>query len=538
MNEKHSERKWWMWYGALVIIITTIPYYIAYSQDYHHLFTGFIFGVEDGNSYIAKMLSGANGNWLFKTPYSTQNQRGFLAFFPYLLLGKLTAGSAQHEQLVVLFHAYRCAASLFLIYATYQLASVLIINPSLRKICTVIATVGGGLGWLIVLDAHRLFQIQIPLEFYSPETFGFLSLLGLPHLAAARAFLFFGFIFYLRKEQSGRTRLLASLSWLMIGFFQPLTIATGWIYISAHITFVFIIQRLLWKVSLKTMWLNWKSNILTAVLMMLASSPWVIYNLISFSSDPYLTGWVSQNIIKSPPFVDYLFSFGLMILLALPGIWMILTREKKPALLLPAIIVLLFPLLAYVPHNLQRRFPEGIWFAMTIAGFYMLDGTRIRHAKTISSALLVISLISPIIILVGGIQAALTPYSPLYRSAEEINAFNFIADNVSEGSVIASSYKTANALPAWAPVTVMTGHGPESVNLEETERALRNFFSERFDRTEEIDFLEEFSVDFVVYGPFEHEIGNWNPDELFYQIVYDEGQYQIYRVIDLHFNEE
>jgi hypothetical protein len=73
-------------------------------------FTGFVFAVEDGNSYIAKMLLGANGAWLFRTPYTADPQRGVLAFLPYLLLGKLAAGEGIHEQLVALFHLFRILA--------------------------------------------------------------------------------------------------------------------------------------------------------------------------------------------------------------------------------------------------------------------------------------------------------------------------------------------------------------------------------------------------------------------------------------------
>ena len=39
---------------------------------------GFIFAVEDGNSYIAKMLSGVQGAWLFRTPYTSMQQGGVL----------------------------------------------------------------------------------------------------------------------------------------------------------------------------------------------------------------------------------------------------------------------------------------------------------------------------------------------------------------------------------------------------------------------------------------------------------------------------
>ena len=64
-----DERRWVLGLGVILLTLTSIPYLLGYfSAGTGWVFTGFIFGVEDGNSYIAKMLSGATGNWLFRTP--------------------------------------------------------------------------------------------------------------------------------------------------------------------------------------------------------------------------------------------------------------------------------------------------------------------------------------------------------------------------------------------------------------------------------------------------------------------------------------
>ena len=50
----------WLWKAVLfLLILTSIPYLIGFArQGSEWRFAGFLFGVEDGNSYIAKMLSG------------------------------------------------------------------------------------------------------------------------------------------------------------------------------------------------------------------------------------------------------------------------------------------------------------------------------------------------------------------------------------------------------------------------------------------------------------------------------------------------
>src|SRR3989304_2050406 len=179
-----SERRWVLWFGMLVMIATTIPYILGYArQGDAWQFTGFVFGVEDGNSYIAKMLSGSNGAWLFKTPYTTSFQPGVIAFLPYLVLGKLAFAPGLHEQLVVLYHFFRIVSGILAILATYDFISLFLNEIIFRRVGLLLSILGGGLGWIAVLVGSS----SLPLEFYSPETFGFLSLYGIPHLALARA---------------------------------------------------------------------------------------------------------------------------------------------------------------------------------------------------------------------------------------------------------------------------------------------------------------------------------------------------------------
>ena len=165
MTGKAEERRWVIRFSIMVMLVTTLPYLIGFwrqGQDWY--FSGFVFGVEDGNSYIAKMLSGNQGAWLFYTPYTAFPQQGFLAFLPYLLLGKLTAPPGEHEQLVALFHLFRWVAGMVCIWATYDLMAIFIQDIRLRRLGTAVASLGGGLGWLSILGLQSLWgQHQCPL---------------------------------------------------------------------------------------------------------------------------------------------------------------------------------------------------------------------------------------------------------------------------------------------------------------------------------------------------------------------------------------
>jgi hypothetical protein len=219
-----------------VIILTTIPYLVGYLvQGDGWVFTGFVFNVEDGNSYIAKMLTGAHGAWLFRTPYTTAPQDGILAFLPYLLLGKLTFHRGDHFQLVLLFHLFRFVGIACYVFASYRFVSLFLASEINRRWAVVLLTLGGGLGWLLALVGKAEWFGSLPLDFISPESFGFLSLYGLPHLAVTRALFVWGLVEYLHSSGSNsRSGIRAGLFWLAASFFQPLTIAVAWALVAAY----------------------------------------------------------------------------------------------------------------------------------------------------------------------------------------------------------------------------------------------------------------------------------------------------------------
>lgn len=229
-------------FAAALLSATTLPYLIGFaSQGEAWRFTGFVFGVEDGNSYLAKMLRGSAGDWLFRSPYSAAPQRGVLAYLPYLLLGKLAAGAAAHEQLTALFHLFRLGAGFLAIRATYDFLALFVAEIRLRRLGLLLASAGGGLGWIFALPGRPDWPGSLPLEFYSPEAFGFLALYGLPHLALARALALWGLVAYLKAagepvRQAGLRRgWRIGRLWLLAGLAHPLAGVTLLAVVGAYL---------------------------------------------------------------------------------------------------------------------------------------------------------------------------------------------------------------------------------------------------------------------------------------------------------------
>jgi hypothetical protein len=528
-----SEKLWLLKFVLLVLLLISVPYWIGYtSAGTGWRFTGFIFGVEDGNSYIAKMLSGASGNWLFRTPYTAAEQNGFLAFLPYLLLGKLTSSPGQHEQLVVLFHMFRGVGGLLLVLATYDFIALFIEQPGWRKAALVVVVLGGGIGWLFFLlfgqGGNRL-----PLEFYSPETFGFLTLYGIPHLAVARALLLWGFLLYLLPQSENAqvsSAVKGGIIWLLLGFFQPLTVVVGWAVLTAHLALLGVLR---WFRNRKTGLGEWDDSgryARKAIIIGITSAPIVIYTAVSFWTDPFLSGWANQNVILSPPPIDYIFAYGLLLPFALMGIKSLTNRFPLKGVLLVGWLVLL-PVLAYAPYNLQRRLPEGGWVVIVVMSFFFLQQWKDTGKRT-AAVLLGITIIPTLILVVGGVMQTMEPGEPIFQRVERVSAYEFLKDYAEPDEVVLAAYATSNALPAWAPLRVVAGHGPESIGVQALSPRIERFFQGAASDEERITLLRNQKVRYIIWGPEEmglSEKTSFNPEEAVYlSHIYTQGSYQIY----------
>jgi hypothetical protein len=523
------ERSWCLSYAVLLVVLTTLPYFLGFAiQEDVWRFTGFVFGVEDGNSYIAKMLLGAQGAWIFRTPYTNIHQQGVIAFLPYLLLGKLAAGVGIHVQLVVLFHLFRILATPLAVLATYQFVALFIKSASWRRWVTVLATVGGGLGWVLTVMGNSFWLGSLPLDIHSPETFGFLAFYGLPHLVLARALLLLGLTYYLQSEKKPLSGWVAGLCFLILALVQPLSVVSAYAVITAHQALIFL------STLRRRRWQDWRPWLSAAVRAASVPLPFMAYMFFVFNRDPFLKSWTAQNRILSPHPAHYLVAFGLVILPSIAGYVRMAQDGRKRGLLLIA-WALSLPLLAYVPYNLQRRLPEGVWVAFATLAAVGLSGwidIKADKRRWIKWAILILSLPTSLLLLTGGINVAIHPSEPAFRPIEEVEAASWLIGEGETGSIVLASYISGNVLPALAPVRVIVGHGPESSNLEALLPLVSAFYGDEMMDQERISFIDDMDIEYVWYGPHERELGSWDPkDAGFLSVIYKKGNYEIYQTI-------
>lgn len=512
-----TERRWcWVFSGALALL-TTLPYIVGFAaQGTNWEFSGFVVGVEDGNSYIAKMIQGASGSWLFRSPYSAFPQRGTLAFLPYLLLGKLAAGPALPEQLIALFHLFRIAVTPWGVFATYRFASLWIRDIGLRRWTTLLACCGGGLGWAALFLGGQ----GLPLEFYSPEAFGFLAFLGVPHLILARALLLDALASHVRGLEGHPAGWRAAIGLAVAGLVQPILLVTAFVVMAMHGAVRRWAERIDFRVWLR----RTLRDVLPAGILAAGYALMV-------TTDPYLQIWARQNRLPSPPLGDYLPSYGPAIVLA---VWLLrrAASRKNFKAWLPLAWVLAFPILAYAPVSVQRRLIEGTWIALLVLVASAWEGSRgarrdMRRGPIVLGAL---SLPAAALLLVLGLHTASTLSEPVFFPVGEDHAAAWLRENAAQGEVVLSSYAVGNRLPSRAPVRVVVGHGPETANLGRLLPEVAAFFSDSTDAARRL-FLEDQGVAYVFWGPAERSLGEWDPGSMpDWDLLYSGEGYEIFRV--------
>ncbi len=544
------EWRWVLAVGVVALALTSVPYLLGIAlQSDRQLFGGFVYGVEDGYSYLAKMRQGAEGGWLFHIAYTSEPHPGTF-FFPFhLLLGKLASllpGPDLTARMVWTYHGARLILGMFLLLTTYRFLAAFTSDVRVRRLAFSLVTFGGGLGWLLILFGYENWLGSFPLDLILPEGFAFLVLFAFPHIALAQSLLLWGALFLLRTWGVGAEgwgavcgsrfacAVLAGLSWLLMGLVVPFYVLVAWA-VTGAVWLALALRRVIahWgRIRLLLRSLPWQEAGLAA-LAGLFTLPVVIYSAWVFLSDPVYATWSAQNLILSPSPLHYLAAYGVLLVLAgfaAPRAW----RDKGPGWVALAWVAVV-PLLVYLPFNLQRRLVAGVQVPLSLLAAQGLFGLRLRGAWLRAAAgglLIVLSLTNGLLVGESCVMLLGRPAS-VFRHVDEVAALDWLGGRAAPDDVILSAYETGNYLPARVMARSFIGHGPETVHLTAKRALVARFFDPAVSDGWRRDMLAEYGVDWIFWGPAERALGHFDPRTvLWLEPLYQGDGYTILRVTE------
>ena len=507
-------------YAAVLLLVTSLPYVLGWATaGGESVFSGFLFGVDDGNSYLGKMRLGAQGAWAFSLVYTTEPHASApLLFLPYILPGHIVGLFLEPTDprltpaLLGTFHLLRVIFGGLLVLVLYRFIAAFMRRG--RFLALVLATLGGGFGWLLFLPG------DVPPEFFIPEGFSLQILLGLPHLALARAALLGGLLLLfaaLDAPRGERLALLAGGCWLVVGLAVPFYLVIIYSVLGA------------WGLAL---WLRQRAFPLRLFRLALIAAgltlPLFLYNVVVFTTNPAFAQWSAQNLLPSPPPLHYVLAYLPLAALAVIGArWAWRRTQSAYALLIgwPLIV----PVLVYLPLNVQRRMAEAVIVPLAILAAMGIRLLARRYRRVKLAALLAL-LPSALILIAVAYIAALSSAPPVKYPAGQIAALNWLNANGEPGAGVLSVFETGNLIPAYTGLRAYVGHGPETLfAIAKTEQA-EQFFAGALSATEQADLLAQ--VRYVFYGVNERRFAAddapaW-ADGL--REVYRSGAYVIYAV--------
>ncbi len=569
----HREWRAVFLYALVLLALTTAPYLLGWAQqDSDWMFSGFLIGAEDGNSYLGKMRLGARGLWDFHLFYTAEPHDGAsLIFLPYILPGQLVrlfAGDdAPTEALVLVFHAMRLLFDLLLIVVVYRFIAVFLRAPSARLLALVLATLGGGFGWLLTLIGQANWLGTLPPDFYIPEGFSFIILFSLPHLALARAALLGGFLllFPFTAETIGTHpcarpptspySLPLSTQWRGGRGVRIILPALCWLVVGLAVPFYLVIIYVLVSVWILAVWLH-RRMFPTGLFVVCAVAvgvtlPMFAYYTLVFATNPAFAQWSAQNLLPSPHPLHYLLAYGVLGALAFFGArWAWRKGEVRHLLLVGWLVVV--PFLVYLPINVQRRMAEAVLVPLAIlatAGLRLIVGRLLPlshkgrggrgvrglriHYRRARNLLLLAVVPTSLFLLLGSVLTAFRHDRPLYYPTAEVAAFHWLNANAEPESVILSSKPVGNLIPVWTPLRAYVGHGPETLDALNKEALVERYFRGELTADERRNLYETMRIRYVFYGSAERALAGedsaagWQDGLM---LVYDSGDYQIYEV--------
>ena len=539
---------WVLLWAVLVMLLTCIPYVYALQRADGRSFSGFVWGVDEGNVYLTWMRQAAEGEVFFRNQYSTEPENPRFVNLFLQLGGRV--GGLLHVDLRAMFHVLRLLGGVFLLVSFYLLVAELTRDRVARWAALALASLGSGCGWLIVLvwpqsgihpvDVGQAWQTQ-------PEAVTFLSLLLNGLFTTSMALMCLTFLLALRAMRGDRRAVLwGGLCLLVLGNIHTYDVFAVWVVLGVTAA---IGNR---ESGIGNRESGFGKRLATVAAMVAIGLPSVIWALYATYSDP---SFLAKGLTPTPAFrfVDYAVAYGLIGLLAAVGAVLSFSRIPNPGSRLPVVWALANALVLFIPVSFQRKMIEGLHLPLCIlAGFAvswlaqqitrgLRERGKTKHAMerivlTVcvvvvlcipSSALFVSQCLESVKTNNAALLQVLQP--PIYLDPPDAQAMAWLRGNATRNDVVLSSSLIGSTIPTVCPAKVWVGHWAETLHfrdrLRDANELLRAAPTPQALRDRGLTMLYAGPLEGALNGSAGLDLGSGG-----LQCVYDEQGVRIYRV--------
>lgn len=546
---------------GIVLLLTTLPVLYAYlSAPAGKTFMGILVNVPDHAQYFSwfrefmtqplaanKLTPEPNGAIFFNLLWFG------LARFAVLLGMDFSTGYQ------VTYQFMRIAGVILFFVLVYRLCSWVFSDVPRRRAAFLITVMAAGFGWVLVVMKYTVARGELinPLDLYVAEGNTFYSAIGFPHFIAAAIYIF-TFELVLRGQAKGQYRyaLFAGLFAMFMGWQHAYDLVIVYGVLAAYVLLLALRDR-------RIPWFMVVSSLIVGIVSVWPS----LYSFLLTTLDP-LWKVVLKQFSNAGVFTPPL--YRLPVLMGLP------------------LIVACFTVIADAVHDRRRRDtirqdieadPQRAnadlfikaWFLISFVLIYlpvdfqihMLNGWQVPIAMLATKGLFdyiapwaktklrarrpAIELQRVQKWLVAGFLLLLLPTNlylfawrffdlrrhdyPYYLHNSEVDAFKWLEQNTQPADVIFSSETIGQYVPMFTGAHAYLAHWAQTADYFNKRDAVKTFFDVNTSDAKREQILKAHNVDYVLAGPAERQIGNFEPAAAsFLQLAYETSDVRVYTV--------
>lgn len=499
-----AERRWLLIRSIGVLVLASLPYLAgALLAGPDRVFSGLQVNPLDGLSYLAKMQIGLHGGWLFTLRYTAEQGPGAFVYTYFIALGQLAR--LLSLPLIGVFHAARLLGGFALLWSVYALIARVVVPIEQRRRAWWLIAVSSGLGWLALLLGHGVSS-----DLAIPESNTFYSLVANAHFALATALMLAMLLLVFDVAKVTLRRALGlSISAVALAVIQPFAALALYMVIGATLLMMWRRDRALAR-----------GPLTLTVIAGLVTTPVLAAIYLVMQLDPLLRAWLAQNQTLSPPPIEYVIGYGLLLVLAVPAAKVAWRRRSNWDILL-LVWIGVTVLLLYAPISLQRRLSLGLHVPIGLLAALGLSqiarggiSRRLIFAATLPTSIMIV------VVLIAGAAAQLPN---IYLTTDEATALTWLHEHAQVDDVVLASPEMGAFIPAFAGQRVMYGHPYETVDAVRKQQLVTDFFA-----GQDLDALRE--ADYMLIGPRERALGTLDVSVLPVSEVFRSGEVALYKV--------
>jgi uncharacterized membrane protein len=515
----HSEIRFVLGVSLAVLAITGLPYVFGYvTSPPDKQFMGLIINVPDHCQYFAWLERFRSAHLISNTLTPEPNPPVFfnLLWWALAQMGNLTGlGSA------ALYQIFRWIAGISFLIVLYWFCALVFDDRPRRRLAFLLTTLTSGLGWVLVVLKYTLTggELLYPLDVYVAEGNAFLCILGYPHFVFASAFIVvvFGLVLIGQQREQLRYAVAAGVVAQVLGWQHGYDLIIIYGVLGGYGVAVILRDRV------------WPCYLVKAGLVVGGLSVWpALYNVYLTMANPLweevLAQFANAGVYTPNP-------LHLVVLFGLPLVVAVFTWAQKlrlrvwgnPRLFVQVWFLVGF-LLNYVPTDFQIHMLNSWQVPMMILvaeGLYEFIVPAIarwklvaRRAQRLALTAFALAILPTNVYLWTWRFVDLNRHDyPYYLYRDEVAAMQWLAEHSSPDAVVLSSLDAGQYLPSLSGRRAFLAHWAQTVSFFDKQERVVRFFGAKVDDTERLATLQTFGVDYVLHGPAERVLGEYDPSE-------------------------